>query len=217
MKKYEEEMIKVLHALDDAKALSSCVIAGSWAMYFYEKVFEDFVARVETTDLDIFLPNAKGASGNNLPEKLRSIQYIIHTDYLSGKTVFVSSDGFNIEFLSTPDRTMSNTIKVNGLSVVAEALPLMAPAGWNYIQIPFESMIVNVASPVSFVLQKLLIHNERNSNYKKEKDAEAIKYVLKFIKASEKYSKELNSSFETYPKKWKKTILQNAKEIGVEL
>ena len=204
MKNYEIEMLKVLHTLEESQVLSHCVIAGSWAMLFYEKIFEGFEARVETTDMDIILPNPKKASGDSFIEKMRMNHYILHNDYISGKTTFVSSGGFNVEFLTIPDRTMSNTLKVNGLSIVAEALPKMAPAGWNYIQIPYDSMMINVVSPVSFVLQKLLIHNERTSVFKKEKDAEAIRYVIKFVMASPKYSDELRSSLETYPKKWRK-------------
>ena len=78
-------------------------------------------------------------------------------------------------------------------------------------------MVVNVVSPVSFILQKLLINNERASEYKKEKDLDAIKYVLGFIKSSKKYYQELKESVETYPKKWKKTIIKTAEENNIKL
>ena len=55
-----------------------------------------------------------------------------------------------------------------------------------------------------FVIQKLLINNERNQNIKKDKDLDAIKYVLGFVKASNKYRKELEESLFTYSKTWKK-------------
>ena len=217
MKSYENEMKKVLHVLQESNALQHCVISGSWAMYFYKMIFENFVPRVETTDLDIYLPDPKRAKGENLTQNLKAISYIKNSDCLSGKTMFLSEDGFSIEFLTIPDRTMSTTIVVPGLSVVAEALPKMAPAGWNYLKIEFESMLVNVVSPVSFVLQKLLIHHERKTEYKKEKDLDAIRYVLGFVKESNKYNQELKESLSTYPKKWKKTILTNALECNIEL
>ena len=217
MKNYENEMIKVLHALNDSGALPYIVISGSWSMYFYERVFEDFVPRVETTDLDLFLPNPKKAKGEKLAEHLKAISYIKNNDYITGKTMFLSDNGFSIEFLTIPDRTMSNTLEIPGMFVVAEALPKMAPAGWNYIQVNFDGMLVNVTSPVSFVLQKLLINGERKSDYKKEKDLDAIKYVLGFVKASNKYNQELTESLESYPKKWKKIIIETAKENNVVL
>ena len=93
----------------------------------------------------------------------------------------------------------------------------MAPAGWNYIQVEFNGLTVNVTSPVSFVLQKLLINNEWKDEYKKQKDLDAIRYVLSFVKSSNKYSEELKASLDTYPKKWKKTILENASKNNIKL
>ena len=217
MKSYENEMIKILHALNDSGALPYVVISGSWSMYFYKKIFEDFTPRVETTDLDLFLPNPKKARGKNLGEKLKAISYIKNNDYLTGKTMFLSEKGFSIEFLTIPDRSMSNTLEIPGMLIVAEALPKMAPAGWNYIQVELDEMRVNVTSPVSFVLQKLLINNERKDNYKKEKDLDAIRYVLGFVKASNKCNQELIESLKTYPKKWKKVISKTAQINNIEL
>ena len=81
----------------------------------------------------------------------------------------------------------------------------------------FNGLTVNVTSPVSFILQKLLINNERKDDYKKQKDLDAIRYVLGFVKASNKYSEELKTSLDTYPKKWKKTILENASNNNIPL
>ena len=217
MKNYENEMIKVLHALNDSGALPYVIISGSWSMYFYKKIFEGFIPRVETTDLDLFLPNPKKAKSEKLGEHLKAISYIKNNDYITGKTMFLSDNGFSIEFLTIPNRTMSNTLEIPGMLVVAEALPKMAPAGWNYIQMDLDGMLINITSPVSFVLQKLLINGERKSDYKKEKDLDAIKYVLGFVKSSNKYNQELAKSLESYPKKWKKIIIETAKENKLEL
>lgn len=217
MKNYENAMINVLKALDESGSLPYVIISGSWSMYFYTLIFEGFVPRVETTDLDLYLPEPKKATGNNLAGNLLKYSYVKNNDYLTGKTMFLSDEGFSIEFLTIPDRTMTNTIKVPGMNVIAEALPKMAPAGWNYVQIDFMGMKINVVSPVSFVLQKLLIHEERKSEYKKNKDLDAIRYVLSFIKASKKYNDELNDSLHSYPQKWRTAILRNAKNNNIEL
>ena len=217
MKEYEQEMINVLSALNEADALKHVVIAGSWSMYFYRYIFDNFVPRTETTDLDLYLPNPKRATGNDFSSKMSKYSYRRVNDYLTGKTRFRSESGFSIEFLTTPDRTMSSTISVPGLNIVAEALPKMAPAGWNYIQVIFNGLTVNVVSPVSFVLQKLLINKDRKDKYKKIKDLDAIRYVLSFVKLSQKYSLELEESLKTYPKKWKKIIEETAAENGIEL
>lgn len=217
MKRYEQELIKVLNALNDSGALPHVVLAGSWAMYFYQQIFQNFVPEAETTDLDLYLPSSKRVNGVGFIEKMKCLNYKMTIDYLTGKTLFISEDGFNIEFLTTPDRTMSNTVKAPGLSVVAEALPKMMLAGWNIVKVEWNNLEVNVVSPVSFVLQKLLINKERKPESKKEKDLEAIKYILPFIKSSSKYSKEFEDSLSRCPKKWKKIIIQTAKENNIEI
>ena len=217
MKNYENEMLQVLSVLKESGALPHCVISGSWAMYFYKYVFDNFVPQAETTDLDIFLPDPKKANATNLIGKMRDINYILNSDYMTGKTMFLSDNGFSIEFLTIPNRTMASTIAVPGFSIVAEALPKMAPAGWNYIQIDFNGILVNVVSPVSFVLQKLLINKERKPDFKKEKDIDAVKYVLQFVKISNKYNEELVQSLNEYPKKWKKAIEETAKLNNIKL
>ena len=217
MKSYEAELSNVLSALHQAGALQDVIVTGSWAMYFYTYLFNDFDPRVETTDLDLFLPNPKRTKGDNFPSKLTAYSYKRHNDYITGKTLFLSDKGFSVEFLTLPDRNLTPTIEIKGLNVVAEALPKMAPAGWGYIQVEFNGLKVNIVSPISFVLQKLLINKERTPESKKEKDIDAVRYVLNFIKASPKYSKELIESFEAYPKKWKKAIVETAKTYNVEL
>ena len=217
MPEYENEMRAVIKALNEANALQHCVVTGSWAMYFYRFIFEDFHPRVETTDLDMYLPNPKSATAENLPTRLRDISYIRSDDTLTGKTTFLSSNGFEIEFLTVPDRTMSPVLRVPGMSIGAEALPKMAPIGWNYVELEWEGMKIKVASPASFVVQKLLINGERKPEWKKEKDLDAVRYVLIYVNASQKYREELKNSILSAPRKWKKAILDTAMKNKIDL
>lgn len=217
MPEYELEMREVIKALDEAGALPYCIVTGSWAMFFYKSIFEDFHPRVETTDLDMYLPNPKSARAKNLPTRLRELSYIRSDDTLTGKTTFLSSNGFEIEFLTLPDRTMSPVIRIPGMSIGAEALPKMAPIGWNYVELEWEGMKVKVASPASFIIQKLLINEERKPEWKKEKDLDAVRYVLAYVQASRKYNEELKESILSAPKKWRKAILETAAKNGIDL
>ena len=85
----------------------------------------------------------------------------------------------------------------------------------NYIEIEYNNIIVKIASPSSYVLQKLLIINLRKA--KKEKDIQSINYVLSFIKTSKKNSDELIELFSSLPKKWQNKIQQNCKENQIVL
>lgn len=51
----------------------------------------------------------------------------------------------------------------------------------------------------------------------KEKDIDAVKYVLTYINASHKYSEELKQSIQEYPKKWKKAIIETAEKYNIDL
>ena len=124
---------------------------------------------------------------------------------ITGKTKYYSKDGFEIEFLTVPDRTMNNVIKIHSIGIGAEALPKMKVAEWNYITVKYNGYEVNVPSPASYCLQKLLINKEREE-VKKAKDIDAVKYILKYVLASKKYKEEFIESFNSAPKKWKKAI-----------
>ena len=54
IKRFKAYMIKyeldILNALNEDKILPKCIIAGSWAMYFYKYAFEDFIPPIATTD-----------------------------------------------------------------------------------------------------------------------------------------------------------------------
>lgn len=94
MKSYENEMLNVLNAFNEAGALKDVIITGSWSMYFYKLIFDDFVPRVETTDLDLFLPNPKKAIGNDLSSKLSKYSYHRHNDYIT----FYPMKAFQLNF-----------------------------------------------------------------------------------------------------------------------
>ncbi|MBE6142178.1 MAG: hypothetical protein E7175_05020 [Erysipelotrichaceae bacterium] len=205
MVKYENKMIEIIDALNKSSLLQNCIISGSWAMFFYKEVFEGFIPPIATTDFDIFLPNVSKIKENSLNKLLIDLDYLRDDDSFTGKTKYFSKDGFEIEFLTLPDRTMEHVIKVPAIGIGAETLPKMNIATWNYITINYHNYLVNVPSPASYCLQKLLINKDREEE-KRIKDIDAIKYILNYIEASNKYKTEFIQSFESAPKKWKRSI-----------
>lgn len=205
MVKYEKEMLDVIDALSKSNLLDNCIITGSWAMYFYKIIFENFIPPVATTDLDIFFPSVKRIQKGNIVNRLLELDYLRDDDSFTGKTRFFSKEGFEIEFLTLPDKTMSSTVKIKSIGISAEALPKMEPIIWNYISVDFESYRVNIPSPSSFCLQKLLINKDRRED-KRIKDIDAVRYVLDYVVASKKYKNEFIESFNAAPKKWRRII-----------
>ncbi len=205
MVKFESKMLDIIEALHKSGLLKNCIISGSWAMFFYKEIFEGFIPPIATTDFDIFLPNVSRIKEGNINKLLIDLDYLRDDDSLTGKTKYYSKDGFEIEFLTVPDRTMNNVIKIHSIGIGAEALPKMKVAEWNYITVKYNGYEVNVPSPASYCLQKLLINKEREE-VKKAKDIDAVKYILKYVLASKKYKEEFIESFNSAPKKWKKAI-----------
>ena len=205
MLKFEKEMLDILKALKEGGVLQNCIISGSWAMYFYDRIFKGFEPMIATTDFDIFFPSVCKIKKSNITLLLSELHYLREDDYFSGKTKYYSKEGFELEFLTLPDRTMSNVIKIKSLNIGAEALPKMKPLEWNYITVDYNGIGVNIPSPSSYCLQKLLINKERPLS-KQMKDINAVKYVMSFVNSSQKYRDEFIESFQSLPKKWQKTI-----------
>ena len=205
MVKFEEKMLEIIGALDESKLLKECIISGSWAMFFYKEIFEGFIPPIATTDFDIFLPSVSKIKSGNINKLLIDLDYLRDDDSLTGKTKYFSKDGFEIEFLTLPDRSMNSVIRIKTIGIGAEALPKMKIATWNFITIKYDRYNVNVPSPASYCLQKLLINKERSED-KRIKDIDAIRYILGYIAASKKYKDEFIESYQSAPKKWKKAI-----------
>ena len=214
MIKYEHKMLDIIEVLHKSGLLKNCIISGSWAMFFYKEIFEGFIPPIATTDFDIFLPNVSRIKEGNINKLLIDLDYLRDDDSLTGKTRYFSKDGFEIEFLTVPDRTMSNVIKIHSIGIGAEALPKMKVAEWNYITIKYNGYDINIPSPASYCLQKLLINKER-TEIKKAKDIDAVKYILRYVVASPKYQEEFIESFSSAPKKWKKAIKETIETNGL--
>lgn len=215
MIKYENKMLDIIAALHKSGLLKNCIISGSWAMFFYKEVFEGFLPPIATTDFDIFLPSVSKIKESNINKLLIDLDYLRDDDSLTGKTKYYSKDGFEIEFLTVPDKSMNSVIKIRSIGIGAEALPKMKVAEWNYITVKYNGYDVNVPSPASYCLQKLLINKERTET-KRVKDIDAVKYIMGHVIASNKYREEFIESFRSAPKKWKKAIVETIEANGLD-
>lgn len=214
MVKYENKMLDIINVLYKSGLLDKCIISGSWATFFYKEIFEGFLPPIATTDFDIFLPSVSKIKEGNINKLLIDLDYLRDDDSLTGKTKYYSKDGFEIEFLTVPDKSMNNVIRIHSIGIGAEALPKMKVAEWNYITVKYNGYDVNVPSPASYCLQKLLINKER-TEAKRAKDIDAVKYILGYLVASTKYREEFIKSFNDAPRKWKKAILETIETNGL--
>lgn len=218
MIKNEQQLKNILLVLQKENILENTILIGSWCLLFYKYIFENFSPTVRTSDIDFYVPNAKSINEkDNLVRSLKMINFDPTYDILTNKTKFISPDGFELEFLTKLNRNNSPCVQLGNTKIYAESISYLEIYSANYIEVNYDGILVKVASPASYILQKLLI-NQRRTPEKQEKDIESIKNVLPYILISKKYSAELKGLFESLPKKWKKKIVDiiNQNDIKFE-
>lgn len=197
---------EILETLESANILKDLILIGSWSLLFYNKIFLEFEPQLRTTDLDFYVPNAKAIkSGGELTDSLKELNYEMLMDTLTSKTIFASVDGFELEFLTKLNRSGLSCVRLGNTGIFAESLSYVEIFSGNYVEVEYCGINLKVASPASYVIQKLLINDKRRED-KKIKDIESVKYVLLFIKASDKSFNELKQLYESIPKSWKRKI-----------
>lgn len=212
----ERKLKELLRALDKEDILSNVVLIGSWSLLFYEQIFTDFVPIIRTTDIDFYVPNSKAIKEkDNVINSLKEMNYDIIFDTLSHKSTFVSPDGFEVEFITKLNRSGLACVKLGDTGIYAESLSYVDIFSINYIEVTCDGIALKVASPASYVLQKLLINDRRKD--KQEKDIISIKHVLQYINTSRQSIDELESLFNSLPKKWQRIILKTAKSNDIDL
>lgn len=98
MIEFENKMLDIIDALHRSGLLKDCIISGSWAMFFYKEIFEDFVPPIATTDFDIFLPSVSKIKANNINKLLIDLDYLRDDDSLTGKTKYFSKEVLKLSF-----------------------------------------------------------------------------------------------------------------------
>ena len=211
----ENKLSEIIQAFADAGFINDVILIGSQCLSFYVEVFEGFVPSVRTTDIDFYVPDSKRAKAADLSERLKSINYDHFQDSMTSKSRFVSPEGFEVEFLAKLNREGLSCVRLGSSGIFAESLSYVELFGSNYIEVKRNGIVVKVASPSAFAIQKILI-NDRRGN-KAEKDAQAIDYVLSFINASTKSCAEFYGLFDKLPRKWRKTIEEYCRLRGINL
>lgn len=212
----EKQLKEILEVLEKEGILKNIIVIGSWCQLFYKNIFENFRSTIKTIDVDLFVPNPKSVTEKNgIISEFKNINYDIKQDIITNKTIFISNEGFRIEFLTILNRDYLTCVRLGSTGIYAESISSLDMYVGNYIEVNYYGIQVKVASPASYVLQKLLINNKRGE--KAEKDIQSVKVVLGYIVTSKKYFNELHSLFVSLPKKWQKQIKETAEKNDIEL
>ena len=213
----EKDFKEILKVLNEEGLLSKIILVGSWCLLFYQNIFDNLEYTLRTFDVDFYVPDIKSfREKSGVIKAFKAINYDIIHDSLTYKSTFLSPDGLELEFITGLKRNYLSLVRLGNTEIYAETLPYVDIFTHSFIEMNFEGMTIKVASPISYVFQKLLIHKDRKLD-KKESDIASIKYVLSGIALSKNYKKEMKNVFNSLPIKWKKKIIQNAEDIQIDL
>ena len=205
----EKQFKQVLEVLNNEGILDNVILIGSWCLLLYKTIFENFEPNIRTIDVDFFIPDVKSIKEKScLIKSFKDINYDIVHDTLTKKSTFISPDGFELEFLTKLNRKQLTCVKVGDTNIFAESLSYVDIFVSNYIIVNYGDLLVKVASPGSYVLQKLLINKYRST--KSEKDIASVRHVLQYIEMSKKYKDDFVTLYISLPKKWKKIVDETA-------
>ncbi len=119
---YEDKLLDIIRAFEESGILKNVIIIGSWATYFYVKVFDGFIPTIRTLDFDCYIPRTKNIKVlKSVSETLKPINFDQVFDSGTEKSKFISPDGFEIEFLAKLKRDHNTIVKVDSLGVNAES------------------------------------------------------------------------------------------------
>lgn len=210
-------MLDIIKTLNQTGLLDHLILIGSWAMFFYKEIFPNFTPTIRTTDLDFFVPYIKTSIENKSTIKaLKEIRYEVVSDTLTNRTTFISPDGFELEFLTHLNRKRLDSIKIGNTDIYAESLSHLDIFATSYIEVKYKGIKIKIASPASFVLQKLLINDRRDDN-KKQKDLDSVRLVLSYIRTSPSHERELYKVLSELGKKQRNRILKVASDNSIVL
>jgi hypothetical protein len=216
MKENRAIISEILEVLKKEGLLERTILVGSWAVYFYHELFEDFDIGIRTTDIDFYVPFPKEFKEKyNIIHSLRAINYDVRMDTLTNKVVFFSPDEFALEFITGLSREEVNTIKLGNTTIYAESLPYLNLFNHQPLTYTFEGITIKLASPSAYVVQKLLILHLRKQ--KTTKDVEQLDYIVNYLHRHTLLRDELRTVIQGLSKKAKKIIQSNAKAFQLNL
>jgi len=190
------------------------MLIGSWTEYIYQFYFKtEFYPNLKTRDVDFLYPNL------NKPkeQKIEIIQsmgkkgFLYTEDYISGVGKFVKEDLLELEFITRALGRGQSINEINSLNIKAEGMREVNMLADYPLELECNDFIITVPEPEAYILQKLLINPIRTPDYKKEKDIQAIRELIKHVD-----NKKLQQIFDEMSQKAQKMVAETKKKHFLE-
>ncbi|MBU3929720.1 nucleotidyltransferase domain-containing protein [bacterium] len=187
-------------------------LIGSWCFLLYQKHLKVRNYPLRTLDIDFLIPFPyKGKKKIDLIAKLEKLGFILN--FNPDGSFWLWNAELKVDFLSPKiGRETKKSQNIKQLSVRTTPLRFMNILLENKIIIKEDNIRIAIPAPLNFCLHKLLIAQRRKDKSKKLKDMEQAIYILEIVD-----EKQFKTTYNSFPKKWQKYILQSLKEAKIQI
>lgn len=201
--------LSVLKAFQKEGLLGDLILIGSWTHTLYAEHFHNppEIPATRTLDLDFMVSEPRRLTREvDVPAVLKSLDFTEKRDPHEGFVKYEHPD-LELELLAPlkgpPDK---KPISVPKLKTTAQRLRYLDVLDTTIIVL-YKGMKVKVPEPAAYVLQKILIHEDRQPA-KKKKDLEAIQGISQFLLKEKAGQKKLQAVYSGLIPAWQKKILK---------
>ena len=182
-------------------------LIGSWCFKLYQDHLGVPKYPLLTQDIDFLIPYPfHGRNHEDFINQLVELGF--NCDHHSDGSLYLWSAEFKIEFL-TPEkgRGVSRPVRIKELGFPVVALRFISLLLDNPIKIKEGNIQILVPNPANYCLHKLMIAGRRKNVSKGLKDLQQAIYTSVIVE-----EKALVKLFNSFPKKWKISILEALKK-----
>ncbi len=180
MNPLEDEIFRVLKAMEEHGVLDHVMVIGSWTTLFYKDYFDDpdYHPAIRTTDID-FLVAQKPPKGLKLDISsiLQGLGFLPDYSY-DGWLTFQKPD-LHIEFLWPRLGPKTDEVKkIPELGINVRPLRFMWLLAHYPIICTYKGIKLKIAHPAAYGLHKLIISTRRTKPFKRDNDRQQAEMVL---------------------------------------
>ena len=190
------------------------MLIGSWAEYIFQHhLATGYQANLKTRDVDFLYPNLNRPQNQQIRivERMEEKGFIYVVDRLSGVGKFIKEDYLELEFITRVLGEGQPVNKIPSLNIKAEGLREVNMLARYPLAVECNGFSITVPEPEAYILQKLFAYPTRKPEYKKEKDIQSVKELLRHINID-----RLKRIYSDMPKKSQKTISKTKAEHFIE-
>ena len=205
------DTISVFH---DEGLLPYVMLIGSWAEYIFQyHLTTGYQAYFKTRDVDFLYPNLYRPQNwqIRIVERMEEKGFVYIEDRLSGVGKFIKEDFLELEFVTCVLGEGQPVNKIPSLNIKAEGLREVNMLAVYPLVVECNGFSITVPEPEAYILQKLFAYPTRKPEYKKEKDIQSVRELLRHIDVD-----RLKQIYSDIPKYIQKTINKTKAEHFIE-